>query len=69
MLNCLSIIVQSLQTFTGTLILTRLDQEQLSFLTGFSRTIVGVLKDQDVKYSSFDILSDEEVRQGMFCFF
>lgn len=32
---------------------------------GFSRKIVNLLKDQDVKYSSFDILSDESVRSGM----
>ena len=31
---------------------------------GFSRKIVGLLKDQEVKYSSFDILSDESVRSG-----
>ena len=32
---------------------------------GFSRKIMNLLKDQDVKYSSFDILSDESVRSGM----
>lgn len=32
---------------------------------GFSRKIVGLLEDQDVKFSSFDILSDESVRQGI----
>jgi len=32
---------------------------------GFSRKIVGLLKDQGVKYSSFDILSDESVRAGL----
>uniref|UniRef100_A0A8C1PPP5 Glutaredoxin 3 n=2 Tax=Cyprinus carpio TaxID=7962 RepID=A0A8C1PPP5_CYPCA len=32
---------------------------------GFSRQIVQILKDHDVQYSSFDILSDEEVRQGL----
>jgi len=32
---------------------------------GFSRRIVGLLRDQNVKYSSFDILSDESVRSGM----
>jgi len=31
---------------------------------GFSRKIVKLLEDQDVKYSSFDILSDEGVRSG-----
>lgn len=32
---------------------------------GFSRQIVQILKDHSVQYSSFDILSDEEVRQGL----
>ena len=32
---------------------------------GFSRKIVNILKDHDVKFSSFDILSDERVRQGI----
>jgi len=32
---------------------------------GFSRKIVNILKDQGVKFSSFDILSDESVRQGV----
>ncbi|XP_024393607.1 monothiol glutaredoxin-S17 isoform X2 [Physcomitrium patens] len=32
---------------------------------GFSRKVVNVLKDQDVEFGSFDILSDEAVRQGM----
>ncbi|XP_051770882.1 glutaredoxin 3 [Ctenopharyngodon idella] len=32
---------------------------------GFSRQIVQILKDHNVQYSSFDILSDEEVRQGL----
>lgn len=32
---------------------------------GFSRKIVGLLNDQDVKFSSFDILSDEGVRSGI----
>lgn len=31
---------------------------------GFSKKIVNLLKAQDVKFSSFDILSDESVRQG-----
>ena len=34
-------------------------------ITGFSRTITGLLKEHNVQYSSFDILSDEEVRQGI----
>lgn len=34
---------------------------------GFSNKIVKLLKDQDVKFSSFDILSDESVRQGITC--
>ncbi|KTG35442.1 hypothetical protein cypCar_00034830 [Cyprinus carpio] len=33
--------------------------------SGFSRQIVQILKDHNVQYSSFDILSDEEVRQGL----
>ena len=32
---------------------------------GFSRKIVKLLQDQNAKYSSFDILSDESVRSGM----
>ncbi|KAM6909876.1 glutaredoxin 3 [Xenentodon cancila] len=32
---------------------------------GFSRQIVALLKDRGVQFSSFDILSDEEVRQGL----
>ena len=32
---------------------------------GFSRKAVGVLKDAGIKYGTFDILSDEEVRQGL----
>lgn len=32
---------------------------------GFSRQIVGILKEHSVQFSSFDILSDEEVRQGL----
>ncbi|XP_036373866.1 glutaredoxin 3 [Megalops cyprinoides] len=32
---------------------------------GFSRQIVQILKDHSIQYSSFDILSDEEVRQGL----
>jgi len=32
---------------------------------GFSRKIVKLLKDQDINYSSFDILSDESVRSGL----
>jgi glutaredoxin-related protein len=31
---------------------------------GFSRQICGLLRDNDVKFSHFDILTDEEVRQG-----
>ncbi|TRY99167.1 hypothetical protein DNTS_030570 [Danionella cerebrum] len=33
--------------------------------TGFSRQIIQILKDHNVQYSSFDILSDEDVRQGL----
>ncbi|XP_053368119.1 glutaredoxin 3 [Clarias gariepinus] len=32
---------------------------------GFSRQIVQIFKDHSIQYSSFDILSDEEVRQGL----
>jgi Grx4 family monothiol glutaredoxin len=32
---------------------------------GFSRKVVNVLKEQGVEFGSFDILSDERVRQGM----
>lgn len=32
---------------------------------GFSRQIVALLKTHDIQFSSFDILSDEEVRQGL----
>mmetsp|Transcript_424 Transcript_424/g.361 ORF Transcript_424/g.361 Transcript_424/m.361 type:complete len:307 (+) Transcript_424:3-923(+) len=32
---------------------------------GFSRKIVEILNEQDIEYDTFDILSDEEVRQGL----
>lgn len=32
---------------------------------GFSRTIVGLLQTEHIAFSSFDILSDEQVRQGL----
>jgi Grx4 family monothiol glutaredoxin len=32
---------------------------------GFSRQLVGLLAEQKVKYSSFNILADEDVRQGI----
>ena len=32
---------------------------------GFSRTIVGILQDEGIAFSSFNILEDEEVRQGL----
>ncbi|KAL3310988.1 Glutaredoxin 3 [Cichlidogyrus casuarinus] len=32
---------------------------------GFSRTITGILNDHKIDYGYFDILSDEEVRQGL----
>ncbi|XP_041065777.1 glutaredoxin 3 isoform X1 [Carcharodon carcharias] len=32
---------------------------------GFSRTIVGMLNETGVEYETFDILEDEEVRQGL----
>ena len=32
---------------------------------GFSRQIVSLLEENGVKFGTFDILSDEEVRQGL----
>jgi len=32
---------------------------------GFSRTIIGILNETELTYDTFDILSDEEVRQGL----
>ncbi|KAF2303341.1 hypothetical protein GH714_016929 [Hevea brasiliensis] len=32
---------------------------------GFSRKVVDILKDENVKFGSFDILSDNEVREGL----
>lgn len=32
---------------------------------GFSRQIVGILNDRKVQYDTFDILADDEVRQGL----
>ena len=32
---------------------------------GFSRKIVGILRDQSVTFTHFDILSDEDVRAGL----
>jgi len=32
---------------------------------GFSRTLIGILNETDLKYDTFDILSDDEVRQGL----
>ncbi|KAJ3051226.1 Glutaredoxin 3 [Rhizophlyctis rosea] len=32
---------------------------------GFSRQIVGILKDQGISFDTFDILKDDEVRQGL----
>ena len=32
---------------------------------GFSRTIVDILNDEGIKFSTFDILTDEEVRGGL----
>jgi Grx4 family monothiol glutaredoxin len=32
---------------------------------GFSRTIVGLLREQNVDFDSFDILGDNDVRQGL----
>lgn len=35
------------------------------WVAGFSRQIVQILKDHSIQYNSFDILSDEKVRQGL----
>lgn len=35
------------------------------WLAGFSKQIVQIFKDHSIQYSSFDILSDDEVRQGL----
>ncbi|CAN0471970.1 unnamed protein product, partial [Hapterophycus canaliculatus] len=32
---------------------------------GFSRTAVGLLRDEGVEFGTFDILEDNEVRQGL----
>lgn len=32
---------------------------------GFSKTLIGILNETNVAYETFDILSDEEVRQGL----
>jgi len=32
---------------------------------GFSRTLMGILKDTNVEFETFDILEDDEVRQGL----
>jgi Grx4 family monothiol glutaredoxin len=32
---------------------------------GFSRTLVGLLREEKVEFSSFDILRDEDVRAGL----
>jgi len=32
---------------------------------GFSRTLMGILKEINIEFDTFDILSDEEVRQGL----
>lgn len=44
--------------------LTRVVKNLLLYCTGFSRQITQLLKEQGIKFSSFDILQDEEVRQG-----
>jgi hypothetical protein len=33
---------------------------------GFSRQFVSIMGDHDIKYAHFDILEDEEIRQGKF---
>ena len=35
------------------------------YITGFSKQIIQILNEQSVKFSTFDILQDEEVRQGI----
>ena len=32
---------------------------------GFSRTLIGILNETEIPYETFDILSDEDVRQGL----
>eukprot|EP01035_Chromulina_nebulosa_P021498 gene21498-27842_t len=32
---------------------------------GFSRSIVSILKDENIDFTSFDILTDEDIRQGL----
>lgn len=32
---------------------------------GFSRTLIGIMNETGVPYGTFDILSDEDVRQGL----
>lgn len=32
---------------------------------GFSRTIVGILREENIEFSSFDILRDENIRAGL----
>ena len=34
-------------------------------MCGFSRTIVGLLAEEDIEYGHFDILSDEDVRAAL----
>lgn len=36
-----------------------------TFLSGFSKQIVAILNDNSAKYSTFDILSDNDVREGL----
>lgn len=32
---------------------------------GFSRTLVGLLREEEIDFDSFDILEDQDVRQGL----
>jgi len=32
---------------------------------GFSRTLVGILREKNVRYGFFNILADDDVRQGL----
>lgn len=35
------------------------------YLVGFSKKIVEILNEHNVRFSTFDILSDDDVRQGL----
>lgn len=55
------------QIKSSSLRLTGLIEKSFCFCVvhaGFSRQITQLLKERGIKFSSFDILQDEEVRQG-----